>query len=102
MIRNPARCLLPLLAALAAVPAAAAAPSPPSGQQQNGTHPDSHAPAPPPAPARRPMRQPARYSTGHGHVTAGHVSRCKHHYRSYNSRTNRYTGYSGARHVCVL
>lgn len=35
-------------------------------------------------------------------TTAGHRQHCKRKFKSYDSRTNSYRGYSGVRHVCVL
>lgn len=79
--------------------------------QLDGAHPDSHGPTAEPAPAPRARhRRAASHAAAihharpsrRWHMTAGHITTCQHHYRSYNRRTNRYVGRTGVRHVCVL
>lgn len=79
---------------------------------QNGLHPDQHGPAsfaaPPPAAQPEPATAPtitvvARHPRKRRwKTTAGHVGRCKRHFRSYNPRTNLYVPRPGLRRRCVL
>lgn len=96
--------------AVTAQSGALAAPAPvPPPQSGNGTHPEDHGPdiaavetrAGHRAGAGRAVHRRAA-APRRWRMTAGHIKKCRHRYKTYNSRTDRYVARRGLRRRCVL
>lgn len=73
----------------------------------SGIHPEHHGPATSTSPTAEPApvivtARHYRRHRPHWKTTAGHRSRCKRRFRTYNPRTNLYVARPGVRRRCVL
>lgn len=88
--------------------AVAAPPPPPASQSGYGTHPEDHGPDVKAVGTRATHRAHPRHAAGRPaaarrwRMTAGHIRKCRHRYKTYNSRTDRYVARPGLRRRCVL